>query len=497
MFSKRNFRAVHSLCCLPVFLPGLPASAEEARPSSQLDKDSLIARVVEAHGGERLLDLNTLEKLESRINHNVGQSRRPGGNDRSKVNFHVLFDPVNDRAVMESWYSHYAGDYHISEIFDGKAGHTVDFGIHGYTNNPDSGASGVISTVVRSSSPLLVRDIVEHKEGAKYIGTGDLDGRTHEVLQYDFQGGIPFSVFIDPETFLIANLRRTAGSGTIFDFSFSGYVEQDGIMHETVHTTARDGQLDHESLFVSYRFNQPLEEKYFEVPEGFFGPIESDDVSSMQVNRISDRACHVGIGYGYTLFVDVGDFLVASGGYRGLTQRLEKYREASGNTKPLKYQVVTHHHVDHLGGMAEANELGAIFVTVAENVDSIRAAANAEIPDDRFLLVDERQAFGPEAGERVVVHEMDSPHADGFLVSYLPEEKVLFTVDHFGTLYTNALPAANVDSIYLETEIDNLGLEVERILSAHMPRAFLIEDLRTSNRMELDPCFDNRPVCSE
>ncbi len=496
-FNFSNIFKLSNFYILSLFLVGFSACAEENQPPTEMNKDLLINRVVEAYGGDKLLKLTSFEKLERRKNFNIGQSPAPGETFESKVNFHTLFDPVNNRAVLESWYSHDAGSYHNSEIFDGETGYTVDFGIHGYTDNPDSTPAGVIWIAVRSSSPLLVKDIYEQREGAEYIGTEEVDGKIHEVLKYNFQGNVPYFVYIDPETYLVTKISRTVGSGSILDYSYSGYVEEDGILHETGYKRERDGQLDHETTFISYKFDQPLEEKYFTVPEGFFGPIESDDVSSMLVNKISENAYHIGSGFGYTIFVDVGDYLIASGGYRGLTQRVEEYRKVTGSSKTLKFLVITHHHVDHLGGMAEANDLGVIFVTVAENVDSIKEAAGAEIPDERFLLINGSRTFGPEDGERVVVYEFDSPHANRFLMSYLPVEKILFTVDHFGTLYTNALPAANADSIYLEKKIEEMGLDVEGIVSAHMPRTFSIEDLKASNKLVLDPCFEKRPVCSE
>ena len=42
--------------------------------------------------------------------------------------------------------------------------------------------------------------------------------------------------------------------------------------------------------------------------------------------------------------------------------------------RPLRYQVVTHHHSDHLGGIGEALDLGATLVTVAGNVEPITEA---------------------------------------------------------------------------------------------------------------------------
>jgi metal-dependent hydrolase (beta-lactamase superfamily II) len=41
------------------------------------------------------------------------------------------------------------------------------------------------------------------------------------------------------------------------------------------------------------------------------------------------------------------------------------------NHKQLRYQVVTHHHQDHLGGLNEAIDLGATLVTVEDNVNAI------------------------------------------------------------------------------------------------------------------------------
>jgi glyoxylase-like metal-dependent hydrolase (beta-lactamase superfamily II) len=138
----------------------------------------------------------------------------------------------------------------------------------------------------------------------------------------------------------------------------------------------------------------------------------------MMANRISDSAYHIGQNGGFSIFVDVGDYIVAAGGYPGLNARFDRFKEETGIHKPLKYQVITHHHADHLGGVNEALELGATLVTVAENVETIRDATDREIADNQFLNVDHRLTLG-SGRQSVEIYEVSTIHAASFLVTYV------------------------------------------------------------------------------
>jgi glyoxylase-like metal-dependent hydrolase (beta-lactamase superfamily II) len=80
----------------------------------------------------------------------------------------------------------------------------------------------------------------------------------------------------------------------------------------------------------------------------------------------------------------------AAGCYPGLQARLERFNSERENDKPLPYQVVTHHHCDHLGGIAEAVAAGARLVTVDVNIEAIKNGVTPPPENNGFLRVGPR-----------------------------------------------------------------------------------------------------------
>jgi glyoxylase-like metal-dependent hydrolase (beta-lactamase superfamily II) len=120
------------------------------------------------------------------------------------------------------------------------------------------------------------------------------------------------------------------------------------------------------------------------------------------------------------LFVRTTDGLVGAGGYSGLTNRLQTYHRKSGNHYPLAYQVVTHHHSDHLGGIGEAATMGAKLLTQASNFEVIKeGVTDHELEDSDFVAVTSRMTIS-EGKDRVEIYEVSTAHSYAYLVVYVP-----------------------------------------------------------------------------
>ena len=148
--------------------------------------------------------------------------------------------------------------------------------------------------------------------------------------------------------------------------------------------------------------------------------------------------------------------------------------------KPVRTVINSHHHFDHAGGLRAAAASGATLVTSAmakPYFEKTFANANRIKPD--LLAQSGRSASitgvnGQHVitdGRRVVqVHEMQgSIHAQGFMMVWLPNERLLVQADAYtpGAPGSPRPPVPNANHVNLVQNIERLGLNVDRILPLH------------------------------
>jgi glyoxylase-like metal-dependent hydrolase (beta-lactamase superfamily II) len=165
--------------------------------------------------------------------------------------------------------------------------------------------------------------------------------------------------------------------------------------------------------------------------------------------------------------------------------------------KPIRYGVVSHHHADHTGGLAEVVAEGITIVTPEVNKAYLERAMSTPrtlAPDNLAKSKRKPQIEGFTGDRRVFqdgtrtfeVHVIRGlPHADGLVVGYLPKERLLVYADMFN-LPTAEEPVPNPPvvgtGVFLEN-IERLKLDVDRIMSVHTlnpDRLTSVADIRAS-----------------
>jgi glyoxylase-like metal-dependent hydrolase (beta-lactamase superfamily II) len=148
--------------------------------------------------------------------------------------------------------------------------------------------------------------------------------------------------------------------------------------------------------------------------------------------------------------------------------------------KTVRTVVNSHHHFDHAGGLRAAAASGAQLVTSERArpwFEKTFANANRISPDllaasgrsVRITGVSGKHVISD--GSRVIeVHELQgSVHAQGFLMVWLPAERLLIEADAYtpGAPGSPRPPAPNANHVNLVQNIERLGLKVDRILPLH------------------------------
>jgi glyoxylase-like metal-dependent hydrolase (beta-lactamase superfamily II) len=108
--------------------------------------------------------------------------------------------------------------------------------------------------------------------------------------------------------------------------------------------------------------------------------------------------------------------------------------------KPVKYLVLTHHHMDHAGGLRAYADAGATIVTGKGTAAHFRKVLAAPFTRNPVLSAsDLRQTPIVEVADkhvltdgqrRVEVYVLDpNPHAEGLLIGYVPDAQLGFVTD--------------------------------------------------------------------
>lgn len=132
--------------------------------------------------------------------------------------------------------------------------------------------------------------------------------------------------------------------------------------------------------------------------------------------------------------------------------------------KPIKYVVLSHHHLDHLGGILPFAQSGAIIVLAAENFSFVTGILTRQMAELPPMLVVGDVATLDDIGRRIATYAIPNSHADGMLAIHVPDARLLYNAD----LYSPGREVQN--PVYLAELLHGIefyGLEIAQQVGGH------------------------------
>jgi len=465
-----------------------PAFAGEA-------EDALIAKIVDAYGGAALTGLKSIRMQNTSQNAFPGQGYTPDYVEFTIFKQDAQLDLENERGSVEAWSSNYNFAFNTRTVSTGD-----DIVAINYTNGTFQPAAApdyytAYGAVIRVTDTLLAYEIAKRPETAEHKGETIYLGRPHEKISFEIPSSPPLTLYVDSRSGLITKMARETGFGPL-SYQFGSHAQTGGV------TYAKDFH-----FFVGPDANivnvnrtlavNGVRNSVFRMDRGIEAEPARIDQTEMTVDEIGGGVhfagqTPVGGAGAYTAFIDAGDHVIGVGGYAGLQARYDAFIATAGHDKPLRHLIVTHHHTDHLGGMGEAFAMGASFVTPANAVGNLNTAVGETVPDERLAVLDTTMSLGP-----VEIYDVSTNHMESMALVYIPSVKAVFQADHYTGNYVGDAPSpAGYGTVMLKKRIEELGLDVETVLSAHGRKAVSWTEIEAAvAAYDPDPCPADRAIC--
>ena len=378
---------------------------------------------------------------------------------------------------------------------------------------PEHTMSGrrLTATLRELERPFIILEMKRHPDRVAAINDQKIAGKTYPAAQYRDDYG-SYIVIFDPTTNLPARVRTldwdALEGDSVYDAEYSDWRDVSGIkIAFLTHYTLNGMKVADLKLSSATVNNPPLPQANtatFYIPpamlsaaakpapanatpyqwiirrqfSGFYYDSDAkytDDLDSLKLVDVATNVSQTQGGTHNTLFIATNTYLIAIEAPNDDGQAIQSIDMAKKRYpgKPIRYLVLTHHHVDHVGGMRTYAAEGATIVVGKGNGEYLRKVLvrpetlNPDAPKKAFtpkvVEVDGKWSVN-DGGREVDAYIVENPHVSPMLIVFVPDAKLGIVTD----LYVpGAPPPSNTEVAALVKGVEKWGIKPERFAGGH------------------------------
>jgi len=485
----------------------------------------LVKRAVNAMGGaDAIAGIKTIWVKAGVKQWEPEQSDVPGGEMR--FTNEATVEIVQDRAsrasrtdLVKSFAYPTPRTFTYSEIVTPDAGYVIGVDSNGRnaeslkSSPPAHSMSGVrLATTQRESrrgsSTSLMLAMLNNPDQVRPAADIVAGGRSYPALSYE-----GFIVAFDLQTGLPVRVRTLdydyVWGDVNYDVVFSDWREFAGVKIPMNRKYELNGLVITEVMLTDVRVNPQVDTARLQIPAAvranaakpasgnvpyqwvirrqFIGTyMDSDNVSydlkgspGLRLQEVAPGVHHVVGGTHNSLLVEMSDYLVVFDAPVSDAQSNWVVNAARSRFpgKPIRWVVLTHHHMDHTGGVRGYLTDGATLVVgqgAAGHFRRVLAAPTTRNPDLAvrdfsrvpIMEVPESHVITDSRGRQVMAYLIDNPHAKGMLMGWVPDAKLGFVTDIWSP--GPPLPGKpNPGLLSVVNAVNKTNLQPERFAGGH------------------------------